>query len=112
MDQIRIILADDHPAYIAGIRAAIEKEDDMVVLGEVNNGRDAPSLTRDLEPDILLLDMQLPIISGLKVAQQLLAESSPVLVIPLSGFSNPEYVFGALENGASGYMTKDESLAD
>ncbi len=112
MEQISIILADDHPAYSAGIRAGIEKEDDMVVVGEANNGRDALRLARELEPGVLLLDMQLPIISGLRVARQLHDEASPVLVMPLSGFSDPEYVFGVLENGAAGYMTKDESIND
>ena len=112
MDPIQIILADDHPAFVAGIRAEIEKESDMVVVGEACNGVEALQLVRDLSPDILLLDMEMPGLSGLEVAQQLHANGTSVLVLPLSGFRDPEYVFGVLENGAAGYMTKDESLRD
>lgn len=112
MDPIRIILADDHPAFTAGIRAEIEKASDMVVVGEAPNGIEALRLVKALEPDILLLDMEMPGLSGLEVAQQLHADDTSVLVLPLSGFRDPEYVFGVLENGAAGYMTKDESLQD
>ena len=112
MDPIRIILADDHPAFTAGIRAEIEKASDMIVVGEAPNGVEALRLVRALEPDILLLDMEMPGLSGLEVAQQLHADDALVLVLPLSGFRDPEYVFGVLENGAAGYMTKDESLQD
>ena len=112
MDSIRIILADDHPAFTAGIRAEIEKANDMVVVAEAPNGVEALRLVKALEPDILLLDMEMPGLSGLEVAQQLHANDTSVLVLPLSGFRDPEYVFGVLENGAAGYMTKDESLQD
>ncbi len=112
MNPIRIMLADDHPAFTAGIRAEIEKEDDMKVVGEASNGIEALRLAREIVPDILLLDMEMPGLSGLEVAQQLHAEDTSILVLPLSGFRDPEYVFGVLENGAAGYMTKDESLRD
>ena len=94
MDPIRIMLADDHPAFTAGIRAEIEKEDDMEVVGEAGNGIEALQLAREIEPDILLLDMEMPGLSGLEVAQQLHAEGTSMLVLPLSGFRDPEYVFG------------------
>lgn len=112
MNPIRIVLADDHPAFIAGIRVEIEKEDDMTVVGEANNGVDALRLVREEEPDILLLDMEMPGLSGLEVARQLHADGTAALILPLSGFRDPEYVYGVLENGAAGYMTKDESLRD
>lgn len=112
MNPIRIVLADDHPAFTAGIRAEIEKEDDMAVVGEANNGVGALGLVREVKPDILLLDMEMPGLSGLEVAQHLHGNGTSVLVLPLSGFCDPEYVYGVLENGAAGYMTKDESLRD
>ena len=112
MDPMRIVLADDHPAFIAGIRVEIEKESDMAVVGEASNGVEALRLVRELEPDILLLDMEMPGLSGLEVAQQLHDNGTSALILPLSGFRDPEYVFGVLENGAAGYMTKDESLRD
>ena len=112
MDPIRIVLADDHPAFIAGIRVEIELESEMAGVGEASNGVEALRLVRELEPDILLLDMEMPGLSGLEVAQQLHDNGTSTLILPLSGFRDPEYVFGVLENGAAGYMTKDESLRD
>ena len=112
MDLIRVMLADDHPAFRAGIRAQIEREDDMVVIEEAENGKDAIELAAKLVPDVLVLDMELPLFSGLEVARELQARSIPTLVLPLSGFSSPEYVIGVLESGAPGYITKDESLKD
>jgi len=112
MDLIHILLADDHPAFMAGVQAEIEKEADMVIVGRAHTGSEALRLVRELAPDILLLDMELPDLSGVEVAQRLKASRSPVLVLPLSGFSDPEYVTGVLEHGAAGYMTKDESISD
>ena len=89
MNPIRIMLADDHPAFTAGIRAEIEKEDDMEVGGEASNGVEALQLAREIEPDILLLDMEMPGLSGLEVAQQLHAEGTSMLILPLSGFRDP-----------------------
>ena len=112
MDSIRILLADDHPAFMAGVQAELEKEPDLIVVGRAHTGAEAIRLARELGPDLLLLDMQLPDLSGVDVALRLKQAGSPVLVLPLSGFSEPEYVTAVLEQGAAGYMTKDESLAD
>lgn len=112
MNPIRILLADDHPAFMAGVQSELEKQEDMVVVGRAHSGREALRMVATCQPDILLLDMQLPDLSGVDVARQLQQSGSPVLVLPLSGFSDPEYVTGVLEQGAAGYMTKDESLAD
>lgn len=112
MRQIRILLVDDHPAFMAGIHAELEKEHDMLVVGRAPTGMEALRLVRSLQPDVLLLDMQLPDLSGVDIARQLKDENSPVLVLPLSGFSDAEYVTGVLEAGAAGYMTKDESISD
>lgn len=112
MEPIRILLADDHPAFMAGVQAELEKEPDMVVVGRAHTGTEALRLVRETTPDILLLDMELPDLSGVEVAQRLKDSNSPVLVLPLSGFSDPEYVTGVLEHGAAGYMTKDESISD
>ena len=96
MDLIRVMLADDHPGFRSGIRAQIDEEDDMVVIEEVGNGKDAIEQACKLIPDVLVLDMELPLASGLEVARALQAKAIPVHVLPLSGFSSPEYVIGDL----------------
>lgn len=112
MKKIRILLTDDHPAFIAGIQFELEKEPDLEVVGRAATGAEALRLVRELRPDLLLLDMELPDLSGVEVAQRLQEAETPVLILPLSGFSDPEYVTGVLESGAAGYMTKDESLTE
>lgn len=112
MKPIRIFLADDHPGFVAGIRAELEQELDMEVVGVAHSGADVLDGISTTRPDVLLLDMELPDKSGVEIARHLQRSGSSVLVLPISGFSDPEYVFGVLELGAAGYMTKDESLKD
>lgn len=110
MDNVRILIADDHPVFRSGLRDGLEQFDDLKVIGEAENGRQALERVRELNPDLLLLDMEMPEMSGLDVARELHAVADGPRVLPLSSFSDPEYVFGVLENGAEGYLMKDEPL--
>lgn len=110
MEQIRVVLADDHPVFRAGIKAGLLASGTIDVVGEASNGREALEVTRRLKPDILLLDMDMPELDGMQVARQLRDEDSTVRVVPLSGYSEPEYVFGFLDAGGSGFISKDESM--
>ena len=109
--KIRVLLADDHPSLRAGIRARLEQEVDIEVIGEADNGRDALRLARSLEPQLLLLDMEMPEMSGMEVALALKEEQSSIRVLALSAHEDPEYIDKLLSSGgAAGYLTKQESL--
>lgn len=109
MATIRIVLVDDHPVVRAGIRTLLEQAPDLVVVGEAGDGTAALRLIADLAPDVLLLDMELPGLSGVEVARRLQAAGSPVRVLALSAHDDPYYIFGLLASGAAGYLTKDEA---
>ena len=108
---IRILLADDHPPLRAGMKARLEQEEDMVIVGEVGNGRDALKLARELQPNVLVLDMEMPEMTGLDVANKLKEEDSLIRVLVLSAHEDPDYIIRLVEGGAAaGYLTKQESL--
>ncbi|NNE69158.1 MAG: response regulator transcription factor [Rhodothermales bacterium] len=106
-----IVLADDHPAFMEGVAMKIEREPSLEIVGTATNGKDALELVLELNPDLLLVDMDMPQMSGLEVVQELKNRDSPVRALPLSGHADPEYVMGTLESGAAGYIMKDESLS-
>lgn len=109
MTQIRVLLADDHPVVRDGIRVLIESDPQIVVVGEANGGREALELVRRLQPDILLLDMEMPDMNGIEVTRQLSLEKAAVRVLALSAYDDAQYVRGLLNHGAAGYLTKDEA---
>jgi DNA-binding NarL/FixJ family response regulator len=109
MTFIRVVLADDHPIVRTGIRALISKAADIVVVAEVDNGADVLTEVEQLAPDVLLLDMEMPGLSGIEVAQKLKAANSNVRVLALSAHDDEVYVRALLANGAAGYLTKEEA---
>jgi DNA-binding NarL/FixJ family response regulator len=104
----RVVLADDHAVVRAGIRHLLRKAPDIAVVGEAINGDEALRMVEDLTPDVLLLDMEMPTISGIEVAQRLQETQSPVRILVLSAYEDSQYIQALLEGGASGYLTKDE----
>lgn len=105
---IRVILADDHPVARAGIRKFLEKEPDIQVVGEASNGDEAIQMVKELSPDVLLLDMEMPGMKGVEVARDLKEEHLGVRILALSTYDNKQYILGLLSNGASGYLIKEE----
>ncbi len=89
----------------------LERQQDLRIIGTAKNGRDALEMVTRITPDLLLIDMDMPIMNGLEVVRELKRAGSPVRALPLSGHADPEYVMGTLESGAAGYVMKDESLA-
>jgi DNA-binding NarL/FixJ family response regulator len=108
MTPIRVVLVDDHPVVRAGIRNLLENEHDIVVVGETSEGAEVLSLVKELTPDILLLDMELPGISGTEVARQLQEAEVRVNILALSAYDDKQFIQGLLSSGAAGYLVKDE----
>ncbi len=106
----RILLADDHRLVVEGLKKLIETECDIV--GSVANGRDLVATARELRPDIVLLDIAMPLLNGIEAARQIKAENPSVKLIFLTMQTNREYVREAFEIGASGYVAKLEAASD
>ncbi|MEL6614194.1 MAG: response regulator transcription factor [Bacteroidota bacterium] len=105
-----VVLADDHPAFRSGIRSLLEKSGSHIsVVGEASDGVEAIAAVRRLDPDVLLLDMEMPRMAGVEVAQAVKAEGLRARVLALSAYDDPTYVRGLLEKGAAGYITKDKA---
>lgn len=110
MSAIRVVLVDDHPVVRSGIKTLIESTGDIEVVGEGSSGAEALDLVARQAPAVLLLDMEMPGLSGIDVARKLHAEGSPVRILALSAYDDEQYIVELLAIGAAGYLTKDEAL--
>ena len=108
---IRVILADDHELVRRGIRRILEKNSNICVIGEASTGAQALQLVRELEPDILLLDMEMPDIKGVNVARELRKNRVPVSIIVLSACDDDHFIEEILQVGVDGYLNKSEPAA-
>ncbi len=105
-EMIRLLLVDDQRLMRDGLRTLLELEDDFVVVGEAENGQEALNLYEDLLPDVILMDIRMPIMDGVKATQQLIERWPDARVIILTTFDDDEYVFEGLRAGARGYLLK------
>jgi len=112
MIPVRVLLADDHALVRAGIRALLQGLEGVTVVAETGNGAEVLELARTHRPDVVLLDISMPGLSGLDVSAQLEQELPEVRVVVLSMHANEEYVLQALRAGAVGYMLKDSATAE
>jgi two-component system response regulator NreC len=104
---IKILLADDHQLVRQGLRSLIEKDCGMDVVAEAENGREAVRLAREEEPDVIIMDIDMPDLNGMEATRQVVAALSGVRVIALSMHSDKRFVRGMLEAGAAGFLLKD-----
>ena len=105
---IRVLIADDHPVWRQGVRDLLSSEADIHVVAEAANGQEALRLIRSSRIDVALLDMEMPGVTGVDVARTVKTEGLSVRILALSSYDDAAYVSGLLENGASGYITKDK----
>lgn len=105
--RIRVLVADDHPLFREGVVKAIKERPDLELVGECGDGRDALALVGELTPDVLLLDMRLPSLTGTQVVTALADVGSPTKVLILSAFNDSALVYEAIAAGAQGYVIKD-----
>ena len=108
MSMIRVVLADDHPIVRSGIRNLLEQARDIEVVGEANDGTEALRLVQELAPDVLLLDMEMPGLTGTEVTRRLRDALPSVHILALSAYDDKQYIMGSLSSGAAGYLTKEE----
>ena len=104
---IRILLVDDHKITRQGLRSLLDENDDMEVLAEAENGRDAIELARKLNPDVIIMDVSMPDLNGVEATRQIIQDNHDVRVIALSMHSDTLFVSEMLKSGASGYLLKD-----
>lgn len=107
MSNIKILLADDHPLLREGIRQVLEREEDFEVVGEAGDGNEAIRLARELLPNVIVMDIHMPNVSGLEATKQIKAEHPSIAVLVLTVHDEDEYVVRLLTAGAAGYLLKD-----
>ena len=104
---VTVLIVDDHPLFRSGLQRALDMEDDIMVIGHCEDGEEALKAARELQPDVVLLDVNLPSMNGLQVARQLKAEQTVTAVIMLTAYHDVEQVLHTMRAGASAYCAKD-----
>lgn len=104
---IKILIADDHLLIRQGLRMVLETENDLELVGEASNGREAISLCKKLNPDVVLMDLRMPNMDGLTAIEKLRSEQPEIAVVILTTFNEDELMFRGLQAGARGYLLKD-----
>jgi DNA-binding NarL/FixJ family response regulator len=104
---IRVLLVDDEELVRSGLRLILSTEPDLDVVAEAADGEQALAMAELHQPDVVMLDIRMPGLDGIEVARRLAASGSPARVVVLTTFDNDEYVYGALQAGASGFLLKD-----
>ena len=109
---IAVVLADDQELVRSGFRMILDAREDLEVVGEAGDGAEAAALVEQLRPDVVLMDVRMPVMDGLEATRRIVALGSPARIIVLTTYDADEYVFAALRAGASGFMLKDVRPAD
>jgi DNA-binding NarL/FixJ family response regulator len=109
---ITVLLVDDQPLLRMGFRLILEGEDDLRIVGEASDGAEAVRLARQLNPDVVLMDVRMPVLDGIEATRAITAAGSPARIIILTTFDVDEYAFAGLQAGASAFLLKDAVPSD
>lgn len=112
MEKIRVLLVDDHTLFREGIRSLLESQPDIKIISEAEDGHTAVKMALDLEPDLMLMDITMPLLNGLDCAQKIKRKKPDIQILILTMHENEEYIRNALAFGASGYILKDASAEE
>ena len=107
MTQTRVVIVDDHPVFRQGLRDVLETDPGLQVVGEAANGEVALQMAEDVEPDVMLVDINLPDVNGLQVTRQIRAKRPEIKIVVVTGYDDAEQAFHAIRAGASAYCAKD-----
>jgi DNA-binding NarL/FixJ family response regulator len=112
LKEIKLVLADDHAVVRSGTRELLEQEPDLKIVGEASNGEEAVRLAQELQPDVLVIDVRMPKMSGVEATRRIKAESPDMKVLVLTAHDDDEYVFALLQAGANGYLLKTAEIEE
>jgi DNA-binding NarL/FixJ family response regulator len=112
MDKITILIADDHAPFRSGLRALLESSQDVTIVGEVGSGSEVVEQAIQLQPDVILMDIQMSDINGIEATRRILHTSPHIAILVLTMFEDDDFVFSALRAGARGYLLKGTMKAD
>ena len=107
---IKVLLVDDHQIIREGLRVMLEKEHDITIVGEAEDGRMAEQLAQELVPDVIIMDVAMPDLNGIEATRQITAKLSGVKIIALSMHNDRRFVLNMLKAGAAGYILKDDAF--
>jgi len=109
VEKINILMAEDHKVVRQGIRQFLEREPDIIVVGEASNGEEAVRLAEVLKPDVVIMDISMPKLNGIEATKQIKQLQPRTIILILTAYDYEEYIFPILEAGAAGYLLKDMS---
>ena len=104
---LTVLIADDHAIFREGLRGLLEREPGMTVVGEATNGIEAVQRARELRPDVIIMDISMPVMNGIEATRKIVAEQGDTKVLALSMESDRRFIVEVLESGATGYILKD-----
>jgi len=110
--KIRILIAEDHQMFRDGLKALLALQNDMEIVGEAQNGQEAVVLSRDLHPDLILMDIKMPVMDGVEATRRILAETPDMKILALSMYSDNGFVKGITRAGALGYIMKGGNIEE